>query len=147
MKCIMRSILLFSGLSLFAAISVVTYEPEVIEMAGRLDLQTFPGPPNFESIKGGDAIERHFYLKLNNPVDVLPKGGHPSVDNTEPETNVRVIQLAIDGDDKTLWSRFRRIGEGGHVKITGTLFHRFTGHHHSRILLNVQKMEELRRRK
>jgi hypothetical protein len=48
-------------------------------------MQTFPGPPNFDSIKGGDDIERHFYLKLDVPVDVLPTGPHPTVDNPDEE--------------------------------------------------------------
>jgi hypothetical protein len=144
MKFWVVSFLLFSGLSTFAANRVVTYGPEIVEIVGRLDLQTFPGPPNYESIQEGDAVERHFYLKLDYPVDVLPKGEHPSIDNPEPEKNVKVMQLAIDSDDKTLWNRFRKVGEGGPVKITGTLFHRFTGHHHSRVLLNVQKLEEIR---
>ncbi len=122
---------------------VLTYEPAIVELTGRLDLQTFPGPPNYESIQKGDEVERHFYLKLDTPVDVLPKGEHPTVDSPEPEKNVEIMQLSI-GEDEELWKRFREIGEGGPLKITGTLFHRFTGHHHSRILLNVQKMEKLK---
>ncbi len=130
---------LFSCASL-AANQVLTYGPSVVELKGTLDLQTFPGPPNYESIAGGDRIERHFYLKLNRPIDVLPKTGENSgVENAEEERNVKIIQLSIS--EERLWSRFRKLGEGGSVKLRGTLFHRFTGHHHSRVLMVVTDMQ------
>lgn len=136
---------LFSAVvPLFAGNVVVTYEPAVVELTGKLDLQTFPGPPNYESIRNGDEIERHFYLRLDAPVDVLPRGEHPTIDNPEPERNVRVMQLVVGYSENELFKHLRKIGEGGRVRILGTLFHRFTGHHHSRILLKVQKLEEVR---
>lgn len=120
----------------------LSYDPEVVELIGVLDLQTFPGPPNYESIQNGDDVERHFYLKLDAPVDVKPVGKLSTIDNSEIELNVKIIQLAINGEDASLWSQFRKSGKGSHVKIIGKLFHRFTGHHHSRVLLNVEKMEK-----
>lgn len=76
-----------------------------MELAGTLDLQTFPGPPNYESIATGDEMERHFYLKLDVPVDVVP-GKDDHVDNPELEKNVKIVQLAINGEDDALWARF-----------------------------------------
>jgi hypothetical protein len=127
----------------FASNQVLTYGPSVVELTGTLDLQTFPGPPNYESIKNGDEIERHFYLKLDNAVDVLPRGPSTEIENPEKERNVSVIQLSISEEDDKLWNRFRKLGKGAHVKIQGTLFHRFTGHHHSRILMVVSKMQPI----
>lgn len=129
---------------LFASNRVFTYEPEQIELSGTLDLQTFPGPPNYDSIKNGDEIERHFYLKLDYPIDLVPLvSGHPTVSNPDPEKNVRIVQLSINAGDDALWAKFRKAGIGARIKILGTLFHQFTGHHHSRVLLNVKKMEPL----
>lgn len=124
---------------------VVTYAPSVFELTGTLDLQTFPGPPNYDSIKDGDDIERGFYLKLDRPIDVSVQGLHPDVDNEKSERNVKIMQLAINAEDDKLWAQFRNIGRGRHVKIKGTLFHRFTGHHHSRILLDVQSIQKFKR--
>ncbi len=43
--------------------SLVVYgEPEIVELTGILNLQTFADPPKYESIKDGDAIERYFFL-------------------------------------------------------------------------------------
>jgi Repeat of Unknown Function (DUF347)/Domain of unknown function (DUF4431) len=123
--------------------TIVTYEPEIVELVGTLELQTFPGPPNYESIQKGDDIERHFYLKLNKPVDVLSKSKNSTMNHSETEKNVKIMQLVIDGGNSALWNRFRKVGKGGQVKILGTLFHRFTGHHHSRVLINVKEMKPL----
>ena len=119
---------------------VLTYQPAVVSLVGVLDLQTFPGPPNYESIQNGDQPERHFYLRLDSPVDVAPRGEHPAVDNPEEERDVRILQLAIGADENSIRARLRKLGKGARVEITGTLFHRFTGHHHSRVLLSVNQV-------
>lgn len=118
---------------------IIYYEPAKVVLSGTLDLQTFPGPPNYESIKSGDEIETHFYLKLKRTVDVIPRK-----DNTDKEArverNVKIVQLSIAADDDALWAKFRKNGKGKKVQISGSLFHRFTGHHHSRVIMLVEKM-------
>ena len=138
-------LLLFFSSQSMAGEKTLRYAPSVVKVTGKLDLQTFPGPPGFESIKNGDDAERHFYLKLDTPFDVQPSKEDEGVENAEEEKNVRILQLSISEENDKLWSRFRKLGKGGHVSIEGTLFHRFTGHHHSRVLLIVRKMEPLLR--
>lgn len=125
----------------FASQPNLTYEPTIVELAGTLDIQTFPGPPNYESIADGDEIERHFYLKLDTPIEVVPPKNNTNAENSTNEQNVKILQLAINGDNDALWAQFRKLGRGKRAKVTGTLFHRFTGHHHSRVLLLVQKIK------
>lgn len=123
----------------FSASRQVHYGPEKVELSGHLDLQTFPGPPNYESIKSGDEIERHFYLILGQPVDViLTKKDNTSSVNGDSFFGVSVFQLVV-GDDKN-WAILRQLGEGEKVTIRGTLFQRHTGHHHSRVLLDVESI-------
>jgi hypothetical protein len=55
---------------------------------------------------------------------------------------VNIIQLSISEADTKIWKKFRKFGEGKRVKIQGTLFHRFTGHHHSRVLMLVSSVSE-----
>lgn len=142
MKFIYIFLLLASGVS-FSKNQELTYDPSVVQLTGTLDLQTFPGPPNYENIKSGDEIEKHFYIQLDHPIDIIPKGNHPEVENAEKELNVKTIQLSI-GADEELWMHFRKLAKNAHVKLTGKLFHRFTGHHHSRVLLNVKTMTPLK---
>jgi hypothetical protein len=130
------------SLNTFAQNRTVHYEPEIIELIGEIDLQTFPGSPNYESIKNGDEVETHFYLKLRNSIDViaLPKDAESPM-KSESFYNVQILQLVVH-DDKNM-SILRKTGEGGHLKIRGTLFHRFSGHHHSRVLLEVKNIKKI----
>src|SRR5262245_15635326 len=137
-------LLFFSLLSISSlGAAALTYDPAVVNLEGTLELQAFPGPPSYESIRDGDEIERHFYLRLNLPIDVVPSGQHPGVENPELERKVKIMQLSIGEEDEALWSKFRQAGPGKRVKVRGKLFHRFNGHHHSRVLLEVMSMEPL----
>lgn len=120
----------------------VYYEPEKVELTGHLDLQTFAGPPNYESIKSGDQKERHFYLSLPNPVDVIfTDKDKASAFNGANFYDVKIFQLVVTKDEH--WAILRKSGEGGHVKIKGSLFQRHTGHHHSRVLLFIESIAPL----
>ena len=83
-------LLLFYVQSARASRPVLHYEPVFFDLAGVLDLQTFPGPPNYESIASGDEVERHFYLKLDLAIDVSGIGADVSIDNPGYERNVKV---------------------------------------------------------
>lgn len=118
--------------------NIVHYEPDVVELSGTLERQTFPGPPNYESIKDGDVMERHWYLRLSSPVDVVATDPHSAI-NSESENNVNIMQLVLGYEDP-LWKILKNVRIGTSATITGTLYHRHTGHHHSRVLLNVDEM-------
>ena len=61
------------------------YEPVDVRVSGTLEIQTFPGPPGYESIKNGDEIESCWYLRLDEPVDVDLKISNEQNINDEPE--------------------------------------------------------------
>jgi len=119
---------------------IVYYEPKVVDLCGVIIILQFPGPPNYESIKNGDADETGGYLMLNKPIDVtlLPK----IVSNDSPEKNVKLIQLVVF--NQRFW---QKIKEGNVVHVTGTLFRALTGHHHARVLLKIKKITVLSKRK
>jgi hypothetical protein len=133
--------LIFLGSVCQGAPVVLHYDPAVVQLEGVLELQNFPGPPNYQSIAKGDQLERHFYLKLDKEVAVIASEKDQAPD-TKDEKNVKVVQLSIDGEDRILWSRFRKLGEGTHVRIVGKLMHQFTGHHHSRVVLLVDQIKD-----
>jgi hypothetical protein len=116
----------------------VKYEPTVVELNGILELRTYPGPPNYESVKLGDEPEQCYYFKLVNPIDVFPVPGSNSLINDVVEKNVKVIQLSLRND--SLFGRFKKIGSRKKIKLKGTLFHRHTGHHHAEVLMSVDKI-------
>lgn len=135
MKTTMFLLSLVLNINLFASNFRVKCEPQIVELKGKLVLQTFPGPPNYESIKNGDDIERHFYLSLEAPIDVLKM---PDDKYDEITKDVKIVQLVVTSDDQ--YPKLRKLGVGTKVKIKGTLFKRFTGHHHSRVLLQIKNI-------
>ena len=139
MKKIFSFSFIFLSLSVFATNRQVNNEPTEIELSGKLKRETFPGPPNYESIKNGDEIETHYYLSLNEKIDVLTNTNNKiSMINDESVKNVDILQLVITNDSD--WVKLKNIGVGANIKIKGTLFKRHTGHHHSRVLLEAKNI-------
>jgi hypothetical protein len=106
-----------------------TFEPATVELSGKLVRSVFPGPPNYQDVKKGDAAEQGFYLHLEKPI--CASGGKWHEHGTV--TSARV-QLVLDeaGYDRLRPSLNRR------VKLKGSLFPSLTGHHHAPLLLDVR---------
>src|SRR5215510_7066420 len=119
----MTFILLFLTLIHPAPQTCVSYEPEIVTFTGTIRRHTFPGPPNFESVSKGDQAERVWVLHLATPICVSAST------DWEKETGVSNIELVLTKYDKSLVNR--------RVVVSGTLYHAFTGHHHTKILLTV----------
>lgn len=109
------------------------YEPEIVSLAGTLRRQTFPGRPNYESVKKGDEAETGFYLHLDRPVCTTGAGDDPSWGHYRVD-GVTLVQLVLDAAG---YDRLRpRLGH--RVTLRGTLFAAFTAHHHAPLLLKVR---------
>lgn len=107
------------------------YEPQVIALTGMIKTLKCPGPPNYTSIKEGDADETGPYLLLHDPIDVLAS---KSTDEAS-EKNIKLVQLVVK--NKNDWDKVR---DGNNVHIVGTIFHALTGHHHARVLITVKNI-------
>jgi hypothetical protein len=116
---------------------VVYYEPKLVDLNGSIITLKYPGPPNYESIKNGDAEEIGAYLILKKPIDVKTLS-NVEIGNDEYEKNIKLIQLIVL--NHAYWSKLK---EGNYVNLTGTLSHALTGHHHARILITIEKIEVL----
>lgn len=95
-------------------------------LEGVLIARTFPGPPNFESVKAGDRPERYWLLRLPHPICVAAS---PSEAGAK---NVREIQLILKPED---FARHRAL-QGKKVTAEGDLMSALSGHHHTPILLD-----------
>lgn len=127
--------ILFLTNQTFASNLILNYEPQIVELQGTLELRTYPGPPNYESIQQGDKPEQCYYLKLFQPIDVKPALNFESLINDMVEKDVNLIQLSIEKDN--LFLLLRKIGINKKIKLKGKLFHRHTGHHHTEVLMTV----------
>jgi hypothetical protein len=117
-----------------AKTSCYQYEPTIVALEGKLSQQSFPGPPNFESIREGDRKETSWFLDLEMPIctEIDPK----SQDVNVAERNIRRLQIVLGNEE---WNYFKQLNPkvGKRVHLDGTLFHAHTGHHHTKILLNL----------
>jgi hypothetical protein len=106
------------------------YGPTV-SLTGKLQSKIFAGPPNYESIKRGDRKERAIIVTLIAPI-CTSSSSSDSFDT--PEANIRAVQLVIT--ESSHWKTVEgRLGRG--VIVTGTLFHGHTGHHRTKVLMEV----------
>ena len=71
------------------------YQPTRVALTGVLFLKTFPGPPNYESIKRGDRPERGWYLKLDKKIYVLLNKNIPAMGNDEDERNIDLVNIIL----------------------------------------------------
>jgi hypothetical protein len=117
-----------------AAKKCLKYGPSVVTLTGTLRSQVFPGPPNYESIKTGDERETAIILTL---VTETCTSGQDRESLEVPETGVREVQLVVTKD--AYWKTIRRL-MGKRARVTGTLFHAHTGHHRTKVLINVSQI-------
>ena|ERR1051326_5448823 len=105
-----------------------------VTLSGKLTSRIFPGPPHYTSIRRGDQKETAILLIL--PAAICTTGNDPEGIDV-PESGLRDIQIAVtkDGD----WPTVRRL-IGKRATVTGTLFHAHTGHHRTRVLLDLSRI-------
>jgi len=70
------------------------YEPEIVKLVGVTTRHTFPGPPNYESVKKGDAPERYWLLRLPRPVCVRPSN---LADDTQGSVSSSPVPVTAPG--------------------------------------------------
>ena len=128
--------LLVAGVSTASGQNCFEYGPSV-SLTGTLSSRVFAGPPNYESIKRGDRKETAIILSLASPVCTTSGAVSNSFDIAE--TNIREVQLVISKPEH--WKQLKRL-RGKPVSITGTLFHDHTGHHRTKILIDVAELTE-----
>jgi len=108
----------------------LTYEPTVVELRGKLITKWYYGPPNYGENPKTDSRELLPFLVLDRPVNVR---GNPDPDSWPDQVSVehvRTMELVLTLPHKNMI--------GKNVIVKGMLFHAFTGHHHTDVLMSVQ---------
>ena len=113
----------------------LSYEPAVVTLTGTIVRQTFPGPPNYESIQSGDRAETYWLLEL--PQAVCVDSGVAGALEDEPKQGIQRIQLVFS--DGKAYSGYRKLLKK-RVVATGTLFGSFNIHHRTPVLLFVKTL-------
>lgn len=114
----------------------LSYEPTVVTLSGTLVRKTFPGPPNYESIRKGGRPETSWFLDLSESLCVNESATEP--DLNPKQIGVREIQLVVKPDQ---YQQHKGL-VGRKVLATGTLFGEHTGHHRTPVLLTLRTLDE-----
>jgi hypothetical protein len=127
-KCVMHPI---TGI----VSNCLDYQPNQVVLRGKLARQVFPGRPNFADVRKGDEPEDSLILHLTKPICV---NDNTSVDMTaDAESNVQEVQLVVANSDD--WKKVAALA-GSEIAVSGSLFHRVTGHHHTAVLITVTNL-------
>jgi hypothetical protein len=114
---------------------VYRFSPTVSTLTGTLNVEMFYGPPNFGDNPESDAKEYCFILKLNKAISVINEQENEGFDVST--MGVKKIQLAFSN------VALAKSLKGKKIKVTGILFGKETGHHHTDILMSVDEVSEL----
>ena len=102
-----------------ALVAAPCLEYETVSLSGTLVRQTFPGPPDFESVAKGDEPQVVWVLLLDRRICVLD-----SNPRYPREYDEREVQLALDAEQ---YLEYRNL-LGKWVVATGELLHGGAGH-------------------
>jgi len=107
-----------------------------LSFQGTLSHQIFPGPPNFEDVRKGDAREPTYILTLDAPACAV---GDEFLNASESFDRIQL--LPDEGrPDPTLSRTLRRL-IGKRVSVQGaSAFGAHTGHHHAPLLVSVKNI-------
>jgi hypothetical protein len=121
---------LFIPTAYASAQGCLSYDVAGVQLTGTISRKTFPGPPNYESVRRGDEPETYWILHLAKPICTTA-----SADN-DAESNVSDMQLILTPKQYALYRKFVA-RKGRAVTAAGKLSHAITGHHHTQVLMEV----------
>lgn len=112
----------------------LSYEPSVVKLTGILQHKVFPGPPNYEDLRRGDAPEVIWLLNLAAPICVDQDKAQPDLNPAHKK--IRTIQLVLPVE---FYSKYKDL-LGKQIIVTGKLFGAHTIHHRTPVLLTVSSL-------
>ncbi len=124
-KCLVVSLALIASGHAYA--DCISVDGSVLNVTGVLSKQTFPGPPNYESIENGDKAETHWLVSTDEEYCV-----------NDSEKLISKFQLVFK-----LGVKFTPIEHAVH-RVNGVTFMGLSGHHHTPILLEVSGLAYVR---
>jgi hypothetical protein len=134
--------MLFMGLfSSVAAMAECLKDGENVSFTGKISRETFPGPPNYESIDNGDTPETFWILTITSPRCVVAE----SMENGslyEVAKSTTRFQLAFE--DSTVYKQQKKLVEKN-ATVTGQLFVGDNGHHHTKALISVKSIKDAKK--
>jgi hypothetical protein len=116
--------------AVLAADTCLSYEPAKVQLSGKVSKKEAFGPPGYGEDPAHDSRENYLVLALPAPICV--NGDPKSPINSESETDVREVQLVYPPGRSLQQAWLDR-----NISVSGTLFHATTGHHRTKVLIQV----------
>lgn len=123
----------FEGVVDLEVVKEYYFEPNVSIIEGTLITRLHYGPPGYGEDPDNDKEEYPFILQLDDPIKVIAED--TDVFNSDI-SNVLEIQLVLNPEEVEIIKQYKN----KRIKIQGTLFSAFTGHHHTEVLIVVDKI-------
>ncbi|PUA29280.1 MAG: hypothetical protein B0W54_01365 [Cellvibrio sp. 79] len=108
-----------------------------VTFMGTISRETFPGPPNYESIDDGDAPETYWVLTISTPQCVTAESMESDTRYEVAKSTTR-FQLAFE--DANIYKSQKNLVENSAV-VEGQLFAGHSGHHHTKVLISVKSIK------
>lgn len=109
------------------------YEPNISVIEGTLITRLHYGPPRFGEDPENDEEEYPFILQLDTPIDVITEDTDTA--NLD-KFDVLEVQLVLRGEP---YLDIAKQYKNKYIKVKGTFFIAFTGHHHTEVLMVVDE--------
>ena len=117
----------------------LSYRAKQSELIGHLVLISSYGPPNYGENPQTDQLEQNIVLLPERPICV-----RGTDDPDEPEiNNAGEIQLALNTEAMRQYQKLKKdyLFSRKRIRVSGTLFKGFNGHHITDILLETVRVE------
>lgn len=131
-----KTIILFAMfLSAFSSAECLK-DGQDVTFTGTVSRETFPGPPNYESIDDGDTPETYWILTISTPQCVIAESMESGAFYELAKSTTR-FQLAFE--DSSIYKTKKNLVENSAV-VEGQLFAGHSGHHHTKALISVKSI-------
>jgi hypothetical protein len=108
-----------------------------VTLVGSLVVEVHYGPPNYGETPEVDRLERAYVLVLDEPVTVVgDTAAAIGADNPGTISRIKVSKVQLAG---VLYCDPTKNLVGRRIQAIGKLFPSHTGHHYTRILLDVEE--------
>lgn len=108
-----------------------------IKFTGTVSRETFPGPPNYESIDDGDTPETYWILTISTPQCITAESMESGALYEVAKSTTR-FQLVFE--DVSIYQSQKNLVENSAV-VEGQLFAGHSGHHHTKALISVKSIK------
>ncbi|MBI5918371.1 MAG: DUF4431 domain-containing protein [Nitrosomonadales bacterium] len=125
--------LLFTAQLSWAAEPCLHYSGSPVTLTGKVKLQTFFGPPNYGENPDTDSRETQAILLLAKPICME---ANPAEYEEAEQNQLEVTLVPLKKENL-------KSHEGKQIAVQGTLYHAHTGHHHTQVLIEIKRIENV----